>query len=184
MKIYNWSQFIKENKNSKKILILTGEKFQDDEVFKPKERLEGEGFEVTVSSNESKNYKAFNSEKTIEVKKPLSNLSPNDFDMLVIPGGKAPEYLRKEKSIINFVKDFYKTGKPIASICHGPLILVSAKLVEGKKMTCFEDAVEELKSAGAIYKNRSCVIDDQFITSRNPGDLQDFCDAIIKKLKS
>jgi protease I len=184
MKIYNWSQFIKENKNLKKILILTGEGFQDDEVFKPKERLESEDFEVIVSSNEAKNYKAFNSEKNIEVRKPLTSLNPNDFDMLIIPGGKAPEYLREEKSVINFVRDFYKTGKPIASICHGPLILVSAKLVEGKKMTCFEDVVEELKSAGAIYKNRSCVKDDQFITSRNPGDLEDFCDAVIEKLKS
>lgn len=183
-KIFGWKQFIKENNNTKNILIITGEGFQDEEVLKPKERLESEGFKVIISSNEKKTYKAFNSEKTIDIEKTLNELNVENFDLLLIPGGKAPEYLRKKKSVVDFVKRFSKTGKPIASICHGPLILISANLVEGKKMTCFEDAIEELKSAGAIYKNKSCVEDDQFITSRNPGDLEDFCDSIIKKLKS
>lgn len=184
MKIFTWSQFIKENKTAKKVLILTGEGFQDDELFIPKQRLESEGFDVTVSSNEAKTYKAFNSDKTVNVEEALVNISPTNYDLLLIPGGKAPEYLRKEKSVIEFVKKFAGTDKPIAAICHGPLILESAELVEGKKMTCFEDAVKELKSAGAIYINESCVKDGQFITSRNPGDLEDFCDAIIEKLKS
>jgi protease I len=183
MRINRYFQFLKESKESKKILIITGEGFQSDEVLKPKESLESEGYKVTISSNKTGEFKAFNNDEVVTVQTELKELNPSDFDLLIIPGGKAPEYLRKKSSVINFVKEFNQTGKTIASICHGPLILVSAGLVEGKKMTCFEDAVDELKEAGAKYKNKSVVIDDNIITSRNPIDLDDFCQAIKEKLK-
>ena len=183
MKIYRYLQFLKESKETKKILIITGEGFQSDEVLKPKESLESEGYSVTISSNKTGEFKAFNNDEVVTVEKELKELNIEDFEMLIIPGGKAPEYLREKSSVINFVKEFNESGKTIASICHGPLILVSAGLVEGKKMTCFEDAVDELKSAGAKYKDKSVVIDGNFITSRNPDDLEDFCQAIKSKLK-
>lgn len=180
---YNKFRILFENNDSqKKVAILTDNKFQDREVIQPKEALE-KYCQVDIISTNTGTIKAFNNDTTVEVTKTIKEANPDDYQLLVIPGGKAPESLRKNKSVLDFVKKFYQTGKPIAAICHGPLILVSANLVEGKKMTCYEDAVEELKEAGAQYVDDSCVIDSQFITSRNPDDLDDFCDAIKEKIK-
>ena len=176
-------QFIKESKETTKVAILTDNEFQDMEVLQPKSELEKNNYIVDIIAPKSVTIKAFNNDNEVEVTKTISEASVEDYALLIIPGGKAPENLRNNKSVISFVKKFSESGKPIASICHGPLILVSAGLVKGKKMTCFKDAVEELKKAGANYENESCVQDGQFITSRNPDDLDEFCKAILAKLK-
>jgi protease I len=170
-----------ETKSEKSVAILTDNGFQDSEVIQPKEELKK--YVVHIISPSSGELKAFNSNKKVAVDKTLNEISHKDYDLLIIPGGKAPDKLRKNNEVIEFVRKFYRSGKTIASICHGPLILVSADLVKNKNMTCYEDAVEELKGAGANYVNKSCVEDGQFITSRNPKDLDNFCNAIINKLK-
>jgi protease I len=181
--IKKYLQFIKESKKTTKVAILTDNEFQDEEVLQPKSELEKNNYLVDIIAPKLGTIKAFNNDEEVNVTKTISEASVKDYALLIIPGGKAPENLRNNESVINFVKKFYETKKPIASICHGPLILISAELVKGKPMTCFEDAVEELKEAGANYKNESCVQDGQFITSRNPNDLDEFCKAILAKLK-
>jgi len=182
MKIQKYSQFVKESKNIKRALIISGNGFQDEELFQPKKTLENNEIEVVIASNSLGKMKAYNNDSTIEVQTLISDLRPEDFDILILPGGKAPEYLKNDESVLNFVKSFYQTGKPIAAICHGPLILASAGLVSGKNMTCYKDAKEELVSSGANYEDSSCVIDGQFITSRNPDDLKGFCQNILESI--
>lgn len=179
MKLLSYLSFIKESA-TRKALIITGDGFQDDELFRPKSSLESAGYLVTVAGANTGIASAYNSDETIKIETEVSDLSPNDYDILVIPGGKAPDKIRNDKSIISFVKDFHQTGKKIAAICHGPQLLVTADIIGGVRMTCYPDMKEELISAGANYMDRDLVIDGQFITSRNPDDLGVFCKEIIK----
>jgi protease I len=180
MRILNYISFINESKNSRSAIIITGEGFQDDELFEPKSTLESAGFSVVIAGVSKGSIKAYNSDKTINIESKVSDLNPGDYDILVIPGGKAPDKIRKDKSVIKFVKDFYDTGKKIAAICHGPQLLVTADIVDGVDMTCYPDMKEELIEAGANYIDKNIVVDGQFITSRNPDDLDVFCREIIK----
>lgn len=182
MKISTYMQFLREKLEPKNALILTGEGFQDQELLQPKSSLEKNNVTVKVAGIKVGKVKAYNNDTVIEIQHKVEDLNPDNFDILILPGGKAPQNIRQNKSLIKFVKEFAATGKPIAAICHGPLILVSANLVNGVKMTCFEDAKKELIDAGADYIDESCVIDKQFITSRNPKDLDIFCKNILQSI--
>jgi protease I len=180
MKIFRYNDFIKESNSNKSAVILTGEGFQDAELFDPKSALEKAGYNVVVTGIETGEIKAYNSDKMINIEKLVSELNPNDYDILILPGGKAPDKIRKDNNVISFVKNFYKTGKKIAAICHGPQILVTANIVDGIEMTCYPDMKSELIEAGANYVDKELIVDGQFITSRNPNDLSVFCKEIIK----
>lgn len=180
MKIFRYYDFIKESFYKKSAIIITGEGFQDDELFKPKLVLESSEYDVTISGTTADIVKAYNSDKKVKIDKLVSELSVDDYDILILPGGKAPEFLRKDKNVISFVRDFYKTGKKIAAICHGPQILISAGIVKNKKMTCYPDMKNELIDAGAKYFDKELVVDSQLITSRDPGDLEVFCKEILR----
>ncbi len=180
MKVFRYYDFIKESSYEKSAVIITGEGFQDAELFNPKSALEDAGYNVIIASIKTGDIKAYNSNKKISVDKLVSEIKAKDYDILILPGGRAPDNLRKDDNIISFVNDFYKSGKKIAAICHGPQILISANVVKNKKMTCFSDMKEELINAGAKYIDKELVIDGQFITSRNPNDLEIFCKEIVK----
>lgn len=180
MKVFRYYDFIKESSYEKSAVIITGEGFQDAELFNPKSALEDAGYNVIIASIKTGDIKAYNSNKKISVDKLVSEIKAKDYDILILPGGKAPDNLRKDDNIISFINDFYKSGKKIAAICHGPQILISANVVKNKKMTCFSDMKEELINAGAKYIDKELVIDGQFITSRNPNDLEIFCKEIVK----
>lgn len=180
MKIFRYSDFIKESSELSKAIIITGEGFQDAELFEPKSALEEVGYSVIVAGVEVGEVKAYNSNKTVDIEILVSELNVNDYDILILPGGKAPDEIRKDNSVISFVKDFYKTGRRIGAICHGPQILVTADIVDGVEMTCYPDMKDELIEAGANYVDKELVVDGQFITSRNPDDLPVFCKEIVK----
>lgn len=182
MKIQNYKQFINENKVQKSALIITDSGFQDRELFEPISALKSSGVNVTVSGPKLGTIKAYNSDKTYNVEKLINNLNPQNYDILILPGGEAPKKLRKNPLILNIVRQFKKSGKPIAAICHGPLILASAGLVKGVNLTSFSDAKEEMIAAGANWVDSIRVKDKNIITSRNPGDLKQFCSEIIKCL--
>ena len=103
--------------------------------------------------------------------KSMDEVIASDYALLYIPGGSAPAELRKNDKVIAFVQEFARSGKPIAAICHGPQVLVTADVIRGKKITCYQEVKEEVESAGAIYSDEALAIDGQFITSRVPGDL-------------
>ena len=114
----------------------------------------------------------------------ITKAKPGDFDGVVIPGGYAPDILRRHKSVNTFVRKIFQSGKLIAAICHAGWVLVSADILQGKKATCFFAIKDDLVNAGAAFVDKEVVVDGNLITSRNPYDLPAFCREIIKFLKT
>jgi protease I len=154
-----------------KIALLTGEGFQDAEAMMPLAFLTNRGATVTVIGTETGEVGSSNGDVTLLIEKAVADVSPGDFDALVLPGGQAPEKIRANEVAVGFVRDFYASGKPVAAICHGPQLLISAGVVEGVTMTCYADVAEELQDAGANYQDQPVVRDKNLITSRNPDDI-------------
>lgn len=113
----------------------------------------------------------------------LKEIDPEAYDILIIPGGKAPSLLRKLKPAMKIVQSFFDKNKPVAAICHGPQILASAGVLNGRRATCYRAIAQEIKDAGAIHEDKEVVVDGNLITSRQPSDLPAFMTEIIKALK-
>jgi len=165
-----------------RVAVLVAEGFHDGEAYMPIGYLVNRGVKVTVIGPAVGEVKAYNSEFTIRIEKPVSDVSIDDFDALIIPGGKAPGILRQDSTAVNFTRDFFITGKPTAAICHGPQVLITAGVMAGKNSTAFEAVKPELLEAGANFIDQSVVIDGNLITSRLPHDLNDFSKAIYEAL--
>ena len=158
----------------KKILIITGDKCDDSELFYPYYRLKEEDFKVDVVSFDKGIIKAKHFLE-FEVDAAVSEVSEKDYDALLLPGGSAPEKLRQNESVIKLTKAFYDSKKPIAAICHGPQILISAKVVKGEKMTCYPGIADDIINAGADYIDSAVVVsENKIVTSRRPEDLPYF----------
>jgi protease I len=117
-----------------------------------------------------------------------SNLSPDDvkiedYDGLIIPGGRAPDYMRINKELVNIVKDAFSKGKVVAAICHGPQMLIEANVLRGKRVTCWKSVITDVKNAGATFLDEAAVIDENLVTSRSPADLPSFCKETIRLLQ-
>ncbi len=166
----------------KKALIISADKFEDTELLVPYYRLSEEGFEVEVASVRKGKIKGKHGYH-VDVTKTLEEINPDDYDLLILPGGRAPATIRKEAMALEVVKAFFRANKTVAAICHGPQILISAGLLEGRRVTCYRTVAKELKDAGAKYEDREVVVDDNLITSRQPSDLPFFIKEIMKKLK-
>ncbi len=165
-----------------KVAVLVTEGFHDGEAYMPIGYLANKGIFSLVIGPEKGIHKSYNSDFTIKVCKEVGEVSVDYFDALILPGGRAPSKLREDEGVINFVKDFYKTGKPIAAICHGPQILITAGVLEGKTATGFKGIKDELIEAGVNYKDEAVVIYENIITSRTPPDLYKFSRAIKKSI--
>lgn len=157
-------------KKNQKVLILTGDKVEDMEFFYPYYRLTEEGYTVDVATIDGGTFEGKHSLGLTNAKA-ITDIRPNDYALLYLPGGKAPATLRENEDVLSFVRQFAATGKPIAAICHGPQILVSADLVRGKQMAAFPEVGKEIEQAGGTFVDEALVEDGQFITGRVPGDL-------------
>ena len=155
--------------------------YEDLELWYPKIRLIEEGAEVIVAGTGDKAYKGKNG-YPLEVDGNIKDYKANDFDAVIVPGGYAPDKLRRYKEVLDFVKQMNDSKKIIASICHGPWVLVSAGILKGKKLTCVSAIKDDVINAGAKYYDQEVVVDGNMITSRNPNDLPAFCREIIKAL--
>lgn len=160
------------------IAVLVGEGFHDGEVYMPLGFFTNQGAELTVIGPEAGRVMAYNSGFTIEIEKAVSEVSVDDFDALILPGGHAPDSLRKIDEVVVFARNFFLSGKLTAAICHGPQILITANVMEGKTATGFPGIREEFEEAGVNYLDEKVVIDGNLITSRIPTDLFDFVTAI------
>lgn len=159
----------------RRVAVLLTDKFEDSEAKSPIEALKGAGMEVVVVSPEAgKTYKGKKGEFSVTSDLAVVEASARDFDSLVIPGGGSPESLRVEEGAVEFVKEFVNKDKPIAAICHGPQLLISADALRGRTMTCVSTIAVDMKNAGAKYQDRSVVVDGNLVTSRTPDDLPDF----------
>jgi len=166
----------------RKVAVLVEDHYQVLEVWYPYLRLREEGIEaVFVGTGKGK----YQSKEGYPVEEEISvrNVDFTDFDGVVIPGGYAPDILRRYNEITDFVKDMFKQGKLVASICHGGWVLVSADVLGGRKATSFSAIKDDVVNAGAKFLDEEVVVDDNLITSRNPYDLPAFCRESIKFLK-
>lgn len=166
----------------KKMAVLVEDQYQVLEVWYPYFRLREEGIEtVLVGSGAKKEYK---SKEGYPAPQELSIKDANvqDFIGVIIPGGYAPDILRRYDAVNKFVRDMDKEGKIVASICHGGWVLVSAGVLKGRKATSFSAIKDDIVNAGGEFLDKEVVVDGNLITSRNPYDLPAFCREIIKKI--
>ncbi len=171
----------------KKIAILATDGFEESELKSPKEAMEKEGFTVEIVGEREGTIKSWadgNWGKEYEVNKTLQNAKAADYDALVVPGGVInPDKLRRNETALKFVKQFFEQKKPVAAICHGPQVLISAEVVKGRKMTSFSSIKPDLINAGANWVDREVVVDQGLVTSRDPNDLPAFNSKLIEEIK-
>lgn len=165
----------------KNILLFVEEMFEDLELIYPKIRLTEEGAKTTVAGPEAKLYHGKNG-SPIKADASVNNVWPSDFDALVIPGGYAPDKLRRYPRILEITQQFHAGNKPIAFICHAGWVPISAKILKGKHATSVKAIRDDMENAGAIWEDKPVVVDGNLISSRTPEDLPDFCKAIINAL--
>jgi protease I len=166
----------------KKVILLTENLYQDLELWVPYYRLKEEGAEVTVVGSGSSRTFTGKYGYPIEVNKEAKEIDMSKYDGVVIPGGYAPDVMRRYPEMVNIVREAYQKGKIIAAICHAGWMLVSAGILKGKKVTGFFAIKDDLVNAGAMYVDEEVVRDGNLITSRKPGDLPAFCREMIEAL--
>lgn len=164
-----------------KIAIITADGTEDQEFFYPYYRFLEEGYQVDVFTPDGGAFKGKNGAGLKQTLK-IEDGRPENYALLYIPGGKAPERLKKEEEALAFVHDFCATGRPVIAICHGPQLLAQADVIAGRKIAAWPECEEEIVQAGAIYINGECVHDGQFITGRWPADLPALMRASLEAL--
>lgn len=162
-----------------KALIISADHFEDTELLVPYYRLKEEGFKVDVASVSRRKIIGKHGYE-VEVDKTLRDVNPDDYDLLVLPGGKAPSSLRKEQAALEIARDFFRKNKPVAAICHGPQILTTAGVLTGRRATSYASVAAELKEAGALYEDSEVVVDGNLVTSRQPSDLPAFMQETLR----
>lgn len=165
-----------------KALIISADHFEDSELLFPFYRLQEEGVDVYIASIARGKITGKHGYEVV-VDTALRDVDPKEYDMLILPGGKAPTKLRKEPLVITIAQDFMRRNKPVAVICHGPQILITADVLQGRRATCYHSVAEELQGSGALYEDAEVVVDDNLITSRQPSDLPAFMRKIVKLLR-
>lgn len=165
-----------------KALIISADNFEDSELLVPYYRLKEEGVQVDIASMKKEKIKGKHGYE-VEINKTLKEVNPDDYDILILPGGKAPEAIRKEKNAIEIAGHFFKKNKPVSAICHGPQILITAGLLKGRRATCYRSVAQEMKDAEAIYEDKEVVVDGNLVTSRQPSDIPAFMRETMKMLK-
>ncbi|TYP57463.1 type 1 glutamine amidotransferase domain-containing protein [Thermosediminibacter litoriperuensis] len=168
----------------RKIVVLAEEAFEDLELWYPVLRLREEGCEVTIAGSGSSDTYTGKHGVPVKVDRNSGEISADDYDGIIVPGGWAPDRLRRYDTVKNLVRRFAEQKKLLATICHGPWVFISAGVVKGYTMTCVEAIVDDLVNAGAVYVDREVVVDRNMITSRRPPDLPAFMREIINYLKT
>ena len=172
--------------SNKKVAILTEEGFEQVELTSPKEALEAAGATVHIISPKSGKIKAWNHTDwgiEVDVDKNLSDVSPDDYDALVLPGGVLnPDKLRQNKDAVAFASAFLDEGKPLAAICHGPQLLIETNMLNGRQLTSYPSLQTDLHNAGADWVDEEVVVDNGLVTSRTPADLDAFNRKTIEEI--
>jgi protease I len=165
------------------VLIVATDGFEESELFGPREILMEKGARVSLASPSLSPIQATVHDdpgKTIRPDLLVANAKAEDFDALLLPGGvRNPDALRTNGAVIALIQAFAKAGKPVAAICHGPWLLVEADVLRGRRATSWPSIRTDLRNAGADVVDESAVTDGNIVTSREPGDVPDFTDALI-----
>jgi len=168
----------------KRAIILTADQFRDEELFYPIEQLENNGWQVTVAAPKIEKLHG-ELGGTLNPHKTIDEVNPDEYDLLVIPGGRpggAPAIVRDIKKAQEITKAFFAKNKPVASVCHGPWLLAAADVIDGRHPTSYwHDGVpEDVKKAGGIWEDKEVVVDGNLVTSRYPADLPAFMREVLK----
>jgi protease I len=168
----------------KRVIIFAEELYNEHELWYPYWRLKEAGADVKVVGPQKGKTHMSKTGMPVEVDLGSNEVSAKDFDGLVIPGGYAPDHMRRDPAMVRLVREFYEAGKPVAAICHAGWMLASADIVRGKTVTCFFAIKDDLIHAGANYVDQEVVVDGNLITSRKPEDLPAFMREFIKALSA
>jgi protease I len=166
----------------KTILFFAGPLYEDLELWYPKIRLEEEGAATVVAGTGDKTYQGKRG-YPITVDTGVDEISAAEFDGLVIPGGYAPDIMRRSQKLLQLTREIYQAGKPVAFICHAGWVPISAGIVRGKRGTSVGAIKDDLVNAGMLWEDSAVVVDGNLISSRTPADLPQFCRAIITALE-
>jgi protease I len=173
--------------NSARILIIAADGYERSELRVPFEELRKQGAEVKIASLKPGEIKSWDEKDwgdSVPVDLTLSDVKLDDYHALVIPGGQInPDILRTSEDAVRVVREFVKSGKPVAAICHGPWLLVEADALRGRKATSYHSIRTDVKNAGANWEDKEVVVDQGIITSRSPKDLQAFVAKIVEEVR-
>src|SRR3546814_176711 len=168
----------------KKVAIIASDGFEEVELTEPKAALEAAGATVHVVAEKPgtvRGYRHLEPGDQIAVDIALSPKLADRYDALFIPGGLYnPDALRTDRQVLDFVRHFFDSGKPVGAICHGPQVLISAGLTKGRTMTGWKAIQIDLTNAGAEVRDEAVVVDGGLVTSRQPGDLEEFCPKLVE----
>jgi protease I len=160
-------------------LIVSADRFEDSELYEPLHQLQARGLVVDVAAPQQ-GYITGKHGHTVGAGLALDTVRPEDYDLLLVPGGKAPATLRTIPAAVAIARHFLEADKPLAAICHGPQLLIATGLLAGRTATCYRNMKQELRAAGVNYQDRAVVVDGKLITSRQPADIPAFMRAIFK----
>jgi protease I len=167
-----------------RVAIIANDLFEQAELIEPKKALEEAGAQVKVISKKPGEIQGVRHDKKdqkVKVDLTLDEASPDDFDALMVPGGAMnSDSLRMEQKAQEFARSIDSSGRPLAVICHGPWLLVSANLVKGRKMTSYFTIQDDLRNAGATWQDSECVVDRNWVSSRQPSDIPRFNQEMLR----
>jgi protease I len=169
--------------SGKRVAMLIEEEYEDREVTGPLEALRAAGVTViVVGPVAGAEYRGKRGEAVVKSDIAAGAAKIKDFDAVVIPGGHAPDKMRMRHAMVDLVRDAMEAGKPVAAICHGPQVLISANALRGRTLTCWPSIAIDVKNAGGLYVDKPVVEDGNLITSRKPDDVPFFNEAILRAL--
>ena len=165
----------------KRVAMLVEDEFEDRELTGPLEALRAAGVEVTlIGAVKGAAYKGKRGEATITADIAAGTAKAQDFDAVVIPGGHAPDKMRMRHAMVDLARDMMEAGKPVAAICHGPQVLISANVLRGRTLTCWPSIAIDVTNAGGLYVDRPVVEDRGIITARKIDDIGPFVETILR----
>jgi protease I len=169
--------------DGKRIAMLVEHEFEDRELTGPLEALRAAGAMVMlIGPTAGAEFRGKRGQAVVKSDLAAGSATMREFDALVIPGGHAPDKMRMRHAMVDLARDAMAAGKPVAAICHGPQVLISADVLRGRTLTCWPSIAIDVKNAGGLYVDKPVVEDGNLITSRKPDDVPAFSDAIVRAL--
>ncbi|MBM9604054.1 type 1 glutamine amidotransferase domain-containing protein [Desulfopila inferna] len=167
----------------KKIAAILTDMFEDSEYTEPVKAFREKGHEViNIGLEAGKIAKGKKEGTEVQIDRAVSEVSVDDFDALLIPGGFSPDKLRIDEKAVSFTADFVNSDKPVFAICHAGQLLITAQVLQGRKFTGYKSIIQDIKNAGAEFIDREVVVDGNLVSSRNPSDIPAFIEESLKKL--
>jgi len=167
----------------KKILFLVGPEFEDIELYYPLYRLQEEGYE-TITAGPSRDVVPGKRGYSVRPDLAFEEVDPSEYVGLVLPGGRGPERIRNNRHVRRIVRHFFDEGKPVAAICHGPQVLISAGVLRGRRATSYPGIKDDVVNAGAEWLDQPVVVDGNLVTARIPPDMPQWMREYIKLLRA